>query len=394
MAIIKHTDKNNETLWKAYISIRSKLDPAIRVQKWKFGIKSDKQAKREEETLRRECVAEILKRESEGSSWGALVDRWHDYQVSERSTELNPLTCDDYVAALKKHTQHWWTRSAASLTRMDVLEVLNQMKAVGSSVSYRNKTKVIIHRVFTFGIEHQLVRGISQTPAHGINLGREEEKKPEILSIDEIRSLLHAARTMKHDWYYIWALGLLTGMRNGELFALKWKDVDFLNREINVAWSYNCRIKAIKSTKGGYWRTVPVSDELLALLTELKALTQNTDFVLPRVARWANGEQAKNLRAFCKSIGLPSIKFHTLRACFATQLIRNGIPPIQIQKICGWKDLETMQRYVRLAGIEIKGATESLKLLPNIVLQTTEATLQELSEQLKVQVSKEKQEAA
>ncbi|HLG20668.1 MAG TPA: hypothetical protein VI895_12750, partial [Bdellovibrionota bacterium] len=42
----------------------------------------------------------------------------------------------------------------------------------------------------------------------------------------------------------------------------------------------------------------------------------------------------------------------------------NGVPPIQIQKICGWKDLKTMQRYVRLAAIETKGATEGLKVLP------------------------------
>jgi len=34
-------------------------------------------------------------------------------------------------------------------------------------------------------------------------------------------------------------------------------------------------------------------------------------------------------------------------------------------KICGWKDLKTMQRYIRLAGIEVKGATDGLKLLPD-----------------------------
>jgi len=38
--------------------------------------------------------------------------------------------------------------------------------------------------------------------------------------------------------------------------------------------------------------------------------------------------------------------------------------PIQIQKICGWKDLETMQIYIRLAGIEVQGVTDGLKLLP------------------------------
>jgi ribulose bisphosphate carboxylase small subunit len=34
-------------------------------------------------------------------------------------------------------------------------------------------------------------------------------------------------------------------------------------------------------------------------------------------------------------------------------------------KICGWRDLKTMQRYVRLAGIDEKGATQVLKVLPS-----------------------------
>lgn len=62
--------------------------------------------------------------------------------------------------------------------------------------------------------------------------------------------------------------------------------------------------------------------------------------------------------------GLPSIRFHSLRACFATLLIRDGVAPAIAMKICGWRDLKTMQRYIRLAGIEIEGATDQLKILP------------------------------
>ena len=58
------------------------------------------------------------------------------------------------------------------------------------------------------------------------------------------------------------------------------------------------------------------------------------------------------------------MRFHTLRACFATQLIATGVPATVVMKIAGWKDLKTMQRYVRLAGIDEAGATEGLSFIP------------------------------
>jgi integrase len=108
-----------------------------------------------------------------------------------------------------------------------------------------------------------------------------------------------------------------------------------------------------------------MSDELIALLQELKATAGSRLEVLPRFNKWTKGQQARELRAFCRGVGIPSIKFHTLRACFATQLIRSSIAPAVVMKICGWKDLETMQRYIRLAGIETQGATNGLKIIPD-----------------------------
>jgi integrase len=183
-----------------------------------------------------------------------------------------------------------------------------------------------------------------------------------------MQKLLGEAKALNHPWYHTWALALLTGMRNGELYALTWSDVDWESATISVTQSYNSRRRAIKSTKSGDWRSVPISSQLGEVLRDLKTLTGKSQWILPRLPGWEKGIQARELRKFCQGIGLPSVKFHTLRACFATQLIRNGVPPIQLQKICGWKDLETMQRYIRLAGIDTTGATESLKVLPDSVV--------------------------
>ena len=135
-----------------------------------------------------------------------------------------------------------------------------------------------------------------------------------------------------------------------------------------------------------YWRTVPINDQLSAFLKDLKKrskggysqkvwkwsdkrdkkITVNvTGFVLPHFSQWKTGMQAEILRTFCEGIGITSVKFHTLRACFATQLIKDSVAPAVVMKIAGWKDLQTMQRYVRLAGIDVKGATDTLQVIPS-----------------------------
>lgn len=364
MAVYQYQTEAGESFWKVYVNVRSKVSPGLRAQRRIAGLKSQREAEREELRLVRECEREILEKESQGSCWGAVVEAYEKHMAKPDVGSLHETTRQDYVATIRKHTTSWWRRPAAEITKADLRELFEQMKAQGSSVSHRKKMKVVINRIFTFGIDDGLIRGVDFSPTMGIQLGREEEKKPEILTIGEIRKLLIEARKMNHPWYYVWALALLTGMRSGELYALEWTDIDWENNSITVSKSFNCRFKCIKSTKAGYWRAVPISSELKSLLQEIKARAGSRPTVLPRMWKWTLGFQATELRNFCIGIGLPSVRFHALRACFATQLIRSGVPPIQIQKICGWRDLKTMQRYIRLAGIEIEGATEGLKVLP------------------------------
>lgn len=361
--IKKYLDLNGEELWEVYVNIRSQTS-SIRVQKRLKGAKTEAQAKKQEIQLTRECERELLLKESKGISWSELLEKYELHQKQDFSSKLSAQTKADYVATIRKHTNGWMARESSGINPSDVRELFIETANV-LSVAHQIKVKSILNKIFSYGIESGLIKNMPMLPTAGIKFQKEEEKMPEILTISEIKKLLFAARELEHRWYPVWAFALLTGMRNGEIYALLWDDVDFDNKIINLTKSFNKRSGQTKCTKGGYWRHIPISSELETLLKELKLKSSGNPHVLPRIRDWNKGYQARELRAFCQSIGIPSIRFHALRACFATQLIRQGIPAIQIQKICGWKDLETMQRYIRLAGIEISGVTENLKILPD-----------------------------
>ncbi len=253
-------------------------------------------------------------------------------------------------------------RPALDLNAFVVSDIFDEMKKAGLCFGHRKKLKQIAKSVFDFGIQSGLTKSVQRSPTFEVVLGKDSESKPEILTINEIQKLIESAFASDHKWKRVWATALLTGMRSGELYALEWTDIDFENRMINVNKSHNCRLKSIKSTKAGYWRHVPISEDLESILREQFAITNGSSQVFARCNDWQRGLQAKVLRSFCFIHGLPSIKFHTLRACFATQMLRLGVEPAKVMKICGWKELKTMQHYVRLAGIDVQGATEAIKL--------------------------------
>lgn len=79
-------------------------------------------------------------------------------------------------------------------------------------------------------------------------------------------------------------------MRNGELYALTWDQIDLEKDLILVDRSYDSNAKNSVPTKGRYWRTVPINSYLRKLLQDIKRdrdIPKN-EYVLPRLKEWAN----------------------------------------------------------------------------------------------------------
>lgn len=383
MAISQY-EKNGKTLWRVYLDLRGRGTSRARAQRRINGLTSEREAIAAEKKLMRELTEELSKEESAGVKWREVIERWVRQQELYPTKKLAPTTIQDYEAVLRNYTKTWLDRPASDLNRGDGREALRTAEDAGRTARFLRGFKYTINMVYSWGIEERLIIGVHHSPVFGLEVEPErEEKKPEILTVTEIQVMLRKAREQNHPWYPMWVGAVFTGCRSGELHQLKKSDLEVISGEkaleedkkpfdkrryglLRIKRSWNTRFKEVGPTKAGYWRTVPVSSEFYwFLVQELKMEEKKEDdFLFPRAWEWNKGQQAKILRGFCQANRLPSVKFHTLRACFATQLIATGIPATVVMKICGWRDLKTMQRYIRFAGIDEGGATESLRFIP------------------------------
>lgn len=313
---------------------------------------SQTEAKRLERTLILE-VEETIKK--------AITPTWpktlNDFLIASRERGLSLKTLSDYEIVLKAHTlEAWGGRLIDEITTQDVRELL-QAKVGHRTPSHQKYFLKCIRGVFNYAVE---AGSIARNPTPQIKFKLGDKIKP-VFTEDQAKFLLAKALEHEWDWYSHYAVALYTGMRNGELYALTWDKVDLEQRTIlvNCAWN-NC--DGFKSTKSGDDRMIEIAPPLLPILRDLRNMARDSNFVLPRLSKWDDGEQARELRMFLKGIGLPTIRFHDLRATWATLLLSKGIEPIKVMKMGGWKDIETMMIYARKAGVDIRGATDCLNL--------------------------------
>ncbi len=247
----------------------------------------------------------------------------------------------------------------------------------------RQKLLKLIKRVFEMAVEEGV---INRNPAYGLKV-QAVPKEQRVLTATEAQQLLTEAQKYAHSFYPVWAFALMSGMRSGEMYALRWTDVDLETGtiQVNKQWTNKVGICPPKRNKG---RVVPISQGFKKFLMELRIAASGhkrklydyrlkedvtyDDYVLPTLDQWTNGEQAQVLREFCNQIGITPIRFHDLRATFITNLLANGVPLVQVMAIVGHSKMSTTDVYLRLAGVNVNGATEALGYrAPDLQMEAT-----------------------
>lgn len=175
-------------------------------------------------------------------------------------------------------------------------------------------------------------------------------RKLQILTLYHQRILMHYLIDNSNFQNIGILLALCTGMRIGEVCALRWEDVDFIHKVICVRCTvgriYNCKLRLTEKifsspkTKDSF-REIPVSKQLFSALKEVRKIS-----VSPFVV--GNSQQSKEPRAYrdyftrlLKCLNIPKITFHGLRHTFATRCIESQCDCKTVSTLLGHSNITT-----------------------------------------------------
>ena len=312
-------------------------------------------------------------------------ESWFNEAIMQMRAEgLRESTISNYKKNLEKWLDpSWGQRDLGSFTRDDVYHLLYEsLPKKDASSSIRNNVHKGVHKIFEMALNQgEIIRN----PAKGLRVKVTQDEGLALTS-DEVEILLSKGRDINHEYYPHWVLALMTGMRNGELYALRWSDIDFTSGVIQVSRQFTSK-DGVHLPKRGRKRTIDLSSELDSFLHQIKlkyGLAKQKmwswsgncnsnygaarkkeyfvwdDLILPRMRSWKQGMQAAELKNFCRQIGIKEIKFHDLRATHITSLLSNGVAISKVMRQAGHSRMTTTDGYHRLAGVEVKGITQKL----------------------------------
>jgi integrase len=315
------------------------------------------QANELESSLLRELKTSFTERQI--PTWGELLSAYQQHCLVNKaaSTKHNELSIFNHHA-----TPHLHLKLVNQITDADIREILNRVDP-DRSLSLKHNIRKCLANAFNYAIE---CRYITENPCRRLKLQKVPDPSLNILYDTQISTFLKKAEASGVEWFPIWAIAIHTGMRSGELIALRYKHIEHNEGKpiirVQESWTKQGGYKPY--TKNKQVRSVPINKEVQRIIDLLRAARPNQcspdDFILPQIPTWKQGDAAKDLRAFLNGCGLPVIRFHDLRACFISQCLMRGIQPSVVMKMVGHGDMKTMMRYCRHTGSDVLGQTDVL----------------------------------
>lgn len=318
------------------------------------------QAERE---LRRRIEADVIvARTAERWTVGTAGERYVDHL--EHVMERKRTTLQDYRGYLRRHLEPFF--GDRPLDKIDAARVaiyLKRKREAGLSSKTVQNHLNFLHGVFAFAVKRGWAHENPVAVVDRPKKSRSPHRRIRFLRPDEVNALIRAvpddALGVVEASLYLTAA--MTGLRQGELLAVRWSDIDWVAGRVRVADSYTRgEFDSPKSDEGH--RSVPMADRLARELErhfQRSAYRADDDLVFCHPETGHVLDPSKLRKRFGEALTrarVRQITFHELRHTFGTQMAAAGAPLRAIQEWMGHADAKTTEIYRHYAPDPTHGA--------------------------------------
>lgn len=325
-------------------------------------------SKKEAEEKRDEYLSGIkngLNIDYKNMTLGILMHSWL-FEVVRVSNKIKPSTFERYEGIYRNYIKdsEIYGLKISDLKAIQLQRYYNNLFKSGKSSNVIKNLNKLLKTFLNYAVDEcYLVKNPCNGKAISIpGKSQKEEVKIEVFSDSEIALLKNYLEDHRLKAIIYTALG--TGLRQGELLALKWIDINFENKELKVERSikkvniinsddskeYKTIIQTPKSKNSV--RTVPIPSNLIQVLKEhknsqlkekLKAGPSYVDDNYVFSTELGKTIDARNLtrsyKRLLKRANIPYRKFHALRHTYATKLFEREVPLKTVQELLGHSDI-------------------------------------------------------
>ena len=228
----------------------------------------------------------------------------------------------------------------------------------GKKAATINRHLATIKHMMTKAVDWLMVEEEALKRVRKVKLLEENNRRLRYLSKEEIESLLNYCPSHLKP---LIIMALNTGMRRGEIFNLKWEQVDLKHGFV-----------LLDVTKNGDRREIPINRTLRETLETLHQGTKEWPrrLDIPWVFYDVRSEKPyrdlrKGFYLACKKAGIQNFKFHDCRHTFASHLVMGGVDLTSVKELLGHKTLTMTLRYSHLAPSHKVKAVEILDSIIN-----------------------------
>lgn len=211
----------------------------------------------------------------------------------------------------------------------------------GSSV---NRERALISVIFNYAIDTGFC---DANPCTRVKRFRETGRRTRVVTREEEARILAAMTGPDEKIRPIVLLALNTGMRRGEILALRWEWFDFDRNEINFPAGIR---------KNSDPLTVPLNDFIQALLIEMRG-EKTSGKLFP----FTEAHASHRMKTICDDLGMPDVRLHVLRHTFATRMLENGAHPFVVKELMGHARTSQTHHYSHVSRTELHKAVKMLE---------------------------------